>query len=75
MRKVNDLPEDDEERPEPAELKRVRELHQAYRDRFGEWAPRFGVPYTNEAEELEAIEQALKTGRPIEDQTPPGCVS
>jgi len=66
---------DDENRPEPPELKRARELHEAYHARFGEWAPRFGVPYTTEEEELDAIEQALKTGQQIKDQTPPGCVS
>jgi hypothetical protein len=68
------FPEDDEG-PEPSELKRPRELHEAYHARFGEWAPTFGVPYKEKGDELNAIEQALMTGRPIKDQTPPGCVS
>lgn len=61
--------------PEPVEERRARELHEAYHERFGEWAPSFGVSYGSEAEELDAIEQAVKTGRPIEAQTPPGCES
>jgi len=65
--------EDDEDRPEPPELKRARELHEAYRARFGEWVPKFGVPYTTDDEELEAIEEALKTGVPIRENIPPGC--
>jgi len=64
--------EDEEESPE---MKRARELHEAYHRRFGEWAPSFGVVYASEADELDAIERAIKTGQPIEDQTPPGCVS
>ena len=68
------LPEDDDG-PEPPEIQRARELHEAYRRKFGEYAPRFGVPYDDEAGELEAIEQALRTGQPIKDETPPGCVS
>jgi len=66
---------DDEERPESIEMKRARELHEAYYARFGEWAPGFGVPYTTYEEELKAIEQALKSGEPIKDQTPPGSES
>ena len=59
--------------PEPPEMKRARELHEAYHARFGEWAPCFGVVYEDEAEELDAIERAIKTGQPIVLDLPPGC--
>lgn len=75
MTNLIDRLEDDENRPEPPELKRARDLHETYRARFGEWAPKFGVPYATDDEELEAVERALKTGQRIKDQTPPGCVS
>jgi hypothetical protein len=56
-------------------MKRARQLHEAYHQRFAEWAPKFGVAYEDEDDELRAIEQALRTGQRIRDETPPGCVS
>ncbi len=75
MTEDQSVPEDDEDRSESPEQKRVRELHEAYHARFGEWAPVFGVFYEDEDDMLRKIEEAVKTGRAIEDQTPPGCVS
>jgi len=70
---MTDRLDDDDDRPESPELKRARELHEAYHARFGEWAPTFGVPYRTEEEELAAVEQALKTGQQIMLDLPPGA--
>jgi hypothetical protein len=72
MWKINDLPEDNEDREEPEWLKEEHELYEAYERTFGEPAPMFMIL---QHDPIAQVRQALKTGQPIRDQTPPGCVS
>lgn len=63
--------EPDPERPnEPPEWKRAREIHEAYQKQFGEQPPIFGQPNDDL---LDRMVQAMKTGRKIREQLPPGC--
>lgn len=60
--------------PEPPDLKHLGDLFERYEQRFGEQAPLFTMPHETQAQ-IALLEKALKTGRPITTNIPPGCVA
>lgn len=56
-----------------AEQKHTEELFSAYQRKFGEGPPMFSMP-PDRGEQLDMIENALKTGQPIHFECPPDCV-
>lgn len=61
--------DEDPDAVESAQDKKARELHEAYRQKFGEWPPMFVIG----PNPLERIQEALRTGEPILEDLPPGC--